>query len=251
MKPALQNACLPMSASPDPSKPSTAAASAAPATTVRLFPLPSLVMFPHVIQPLHVFEPRYCDMLEDALSSDRVIAMVMLQPGWEKDYDGRPPIAPVACQAKIVAHERLPTGRHNILIRGLKRVVIRHELPLTLSFRVAEVDPLEDYYPASGARRTDVQRRILQLAGKLLPDSEALQQQLDELLAGEASLGMLTDVFAFTLGFSTTIKQQLLTECNVDLRAAILEEKLLDLANRLQSTGEGLLTDFPPRFSLN
>jgi ATP-dependent Lon protease len=239
-----------MPASDDSPKPSTAAASA-----VRLFPLPSLVMFPHVIQPLHVFEPRYCDLLEDALSSDRTIAMVMLQPGWENDYDGRPPIAPVACQTKIVAHERLPTGRHNILIRGLKRIAIRQELPPALSFRMAEVEPLDDYYPSSGcassgARRTDVQRRILELARQLLPDSEALHEQLDELLAGEASLGMLTDVFAFTLGFSTTIKQQLLTECNVDRRADILEEKLLDLARRLESSGD-LLTDFPPRFSLN
>jgi ATP-dependent Lon protease len=249
-----------MSASDDCSKPSIAAANTAPLgaaaiKTVRLFPLPGLVMFPHVIQPLHIFEPRYCDLLEDALSSDRTIAMVMLEPGWQQDYDGRPPIASVACQTKIVAHERLPTGRHNIVIRGLKRIAIRHELPPTLPFRMAEVEPLEDYYPSSGcgssgARRPDAQRRILELARQLLPDSEALQQQLDELLVGEASLGMLTDVFAFTLGFSTTIKRQLLTECNVDCRAAILEEKLVDLARRLQSSGD-LLTDFPPRFSLN
>jgi hypothetical protein len=84
----------------------------------------------------------------------------------------------------------------------------------------------------------------------LLPDSEALQEQLDDLLAGEASLGMLTDVFAFTLGFSTPIKQQLLAECNVDHRAAILEDKLVELAQRLQSSGD-VVTDFPPRFSLN
>jgi ATP-dependent Lon protease len=208
-------------------------------------------MFPHVIQPLHVFEPRYCDLLEDALSTDRTIAMVMLEPGWENDYEGRPPIAPVACQTKIVDHERLRSGRHNILIRGLKRIAIRHEFPPTLSFRLAEVEPLEDHYPASGALRADAQRRILELARQLLPDSEALHRQLDELRAGEASLGMLTDVFAFTLGFSTTIKQQLLAECNVDHRAAILEEQLLDLAHRLQSTSSELLIDFPPRFSLN
>jgi Lon protease-like protein len=249
-----------MSASDDSPKPSipaahTAPVSAAALNTVRLFPLPGLVMFPHVIQPLHVFEPRYCDLLEDALSSDRTIAMVTLEPGWEQNYDGRPPIAPVACQTKIVAHERLPTGRHNIVIRGLKRIAIRHELPPTLAFRMAEVESLEDYYSASGCAssgpgRTEAQRRILELARQLLPDSEALHHQLDELLAGEASLGMLTDVFAFTLGFSTTIKQQLLLECNVDCRAAIVEEELLDLARRLQSSGD-LLTDFPPRFSLN
>lgn len=230
----------------DSLQPSTTAAS-----SVRLFPLPSLVMFPHVVQPLHVFEPRYCDLLEDSLAGDRTIAMVMLQPGWEQDYEGRPPIAPVACVSKVVAHERLPTGRHNILLRGLRRVAIRQELSPKTSFRRAEVETLEDYYPASGARRLEVQRRILDLARQLLPGSEALHAQLDDLLAGQASLGMLTDVFAFTLGFSTVIKQRLLTERNVDVRAEILEERLVELASRLQSADGEMVADFPPRFSLN
>jgi Lon protease-like protein len=190
-------------------------------------------------------------LLEDALAGDRTIAMVMLQPGWEQDYEGRPPIAPVACVSKVVAHERLPTGRHNILLRGLRRVAIRQELSPNTSFRRAEVETLEDYYPASGTRRTEVQRRILDLARQLLPDSEALHEQLDDLLDGQASLGMLTDVFAFTLGFSTVIKQRLLTECNVDVRAEILEERLVELANRLQSADGEMVIDFPPRFSLN
>jgi ATP-dependent Lon protease len=232
--------------SDDSLQPSTAAAG-----TVRLFPLPNLVMFPHVVQPLHVFEPRYCDLLEDALAGDRTIAIVMLQPGWESDYEGRPPMASVACVTKVVAHERLPTGRHNILLRGLRRVAIRQELPAKLSFRRAEIETLEDYYPASGTRRANSQRRILELARQILPDSETLQVQLNDLLAGESSLGMLTDVFAFTLGFSTAVKQTLLSECNVDVRAAILEEKLSELADRLQSADGNTLSDFPPRFSLN
>src|SRR5437016_3846626 len=97
--------------------------------SVRLFPLPNLVMFPHVVQPLHIFEPRYCAMLEDALADDRQIAMVLLEPGWQRDYEGRPAIAVVGCLGKIVAHERLPTGRHNILLRGVSRLAIRRELP--------------------------------------------------------------------------------------------------------------------------
>src|SRR5688500_7483895 len=109
-------------------------------TTVRLFPLPNLVMFPHVVQPLHIFEPRYCDLLEDALADNRQLAIVLLQPGWERDYEGRPAVAPVACLGKVVAHERLPTGRHNILLRGLKRIAIRRELPANRPFRLAEVD---------------------------------------------------------------------------------------------------------------
>jgi len=237
-----------MSASGDNSPPSVAAA-----TRVRLFPLPNLVMFPHVVQPLHIFEPRYCDLLENALAGDRQIAMVLLEPGWERDYEGSPAISPVACIGKVVAHERMPTGRHNILLRGLKRVAIQRELPATHAFRQAEVDWLDDFYPPSGAeQRPLAQRRLVDLARQLLPDSQALHEQLDELLAGQVSLGMLTDVFAFTLGFSPAVKQRLLAEGNVDRRAAILCDKLTALAEQLQrAPASDAVAEFPPRFSLN
>ena len=179
--------------------------------------------------------------------------MVLLEPGWEADYEGRPAIAPVACVGKVVVHERLPTGRHNILIRGLKRVAIQRELPATRAFRQAQVDLLDDFYPPSGAsRRASSQRQLVELARQLLPDSTALHEQLDELLASQASLGMLTDVFAFTLGFSPAIKQRLLAEWNVDRRSALLCDKLTALAEQLMAAEAGPQgTDFPPRFSLN
>jgi uncharacterized protein len=219
---------------------------------VRLFPLPNLVMFPHVVQPLHIFEPRYCDLLEDALADNRQLAIVLLAPGWEPDYEGRPAVAPVACLGKVVAHERLPTGRHNILLRGLKRIAIRRELPAKGPFRLAEVDLLDDFYSPTGAqRRTSMQRKLVELARRLLPDSTALHDQLDELLASQVSLGMLTDVFAFTLGFSSTVKQRLLTEWNVDRRAVLLSEKLTALAQRLDAAHDSGVIEFPPRFSLN
>ncbi len=60
----------------------------------RLFPLPNLVMFPHVLQPLHVYEPRYRALLEEALDDDRLIAMAVLAPGWENDYEGARRFAP-------------------------------------------------------------------------------------------------------------------------------------------------------------
>lgn len=219
---------------------------------VRLFPLPNLVMFPHVVQPLHIFEPRYCDLLEDALADNRQLAMVLLEPGWERDYDGRPAVAPVACLGKVVAHERLPTGRHNILLRGLRRVAIRRELPNERRFRIAEVELIDDFYPPAGAqRRTSMQRKLVELARRLLPDSEALHEQLEELLAGQVSLGMLTDVFGFTLGFSSKVKQRLLAEWNVDRRAALLCEKLSALAQRLEAASEAGRGEFPPPFSVN
>src|SRR4029078_412459 len=95
---------------------------------VRLFPLPELVLYPHVMQPLHIFEERYREMLEDALADDRLIAMAMLEPRYEEDYDRRPPIAAHACPGKAVAHRRLSDGRYNLLLLGVGRVRIVREL---------------------------------------------------------------------------------------------------------------------------
>jgi len=83
--------------------------------TVRLFPLPNLVLFPHVMQPLHIFEPRYRSLLEDALRSDGLIAMATLAPGWEADYEGRPPLYPTACLGRIATHRQLDDGTYNVL----------------------------------------------------------------------------------------------------------------------------------------
>jgi Lon protease-like protein len=95
----------------------------------RLFPLPDLIMFPHVMQPLHVFEPRYRELLNDALNSDGLIAMCMLAPGWEDDYEGRPPLLPHACLGKVVTYQRTDNGEYNILLLGMRRIRIDRELP--------------------------------------------------------------------------------------------------------------------------
>ena len=92
-----------------------------------LFPLPNVVLFPNVFLPLHIFEARYRDMVADAVASDRMIGMVLLRPGWESDYDGRPPVFPVGCSGVVTHVERLPDGRYNLVLRGLERFQILEE----------------------------------------------------------------------------------------------------------------------------
>src|SRR6266404_347720 len=103
----------------------------------RLFPLPNLVLFPHVMQPLHIFEPRYRQMTADALSGDRYIAMVLPMPGWEDSYEAAPPLHPVACIGRIIAEQLLDDGRYNILLRGLARVRIVKEIHCKKMYRIA------------------------------------------------------------------------------------------------------------------
>jgi uncharacterized protein len=215
---------------------------------VRLFPLPNLVLFPHTVQPLHIFEPRYVEMVEEALAADQLIAPVWLQPGWEQSYDGRPPIAPVACLGRILSHQRLADGKINLLLQGLRRAAIRRELPATRSFRQAEVDVLDDFYPSSGtARRHQMQQALVDLTRELLPERDALNEQFDELLASPSSLGLMTDVLAFGLGIPLATKQQLLADWNVDRRGRLLIERL----KSMQPTPSGDNPPFLPPFSLN
>ncbi len=108
-----------------------------------LFPLPNVVLFPNVFLPLHVFEPRYRQMVADALATDRMIGMVLLKPGWEHDYEGRPPVYPIGCSGVITHVERLPDGRYNLVLRGLERFRVLEE-DEARSYRRALVEPVAD-----------------------------------------------------------------------------------------------------------
>src|SRR5689334_20242467 len=121
-----------------------------------LFPLPNVVLFPNVFLPLHIFEPRYREMVADALAADRMIGMVLLRPGWDRDYEGRPPIFPIGCSGVMTHVERLDDGRYNIVLRGLERFRIVSE-DHERSYRRAVIQTLHEQTLDSGER--DVMRR--------------------------------------------------------------------------------------------
>jgi hypothetical protein len=108
---------------------------------IPIFPLPNAVLFPNVFLPLHIFEPRYREMVSDVLDGDRIIGMVLLRPGWEADYEGRPPVYPIGCAGLITNAERLPDGRFNIVLRGLEKFRVLDE-DHSRSYRLAQVDSI-------------------------------------------------------------------------------------------------------------
>src|SRR4051794_23263853 len=111
--------------------------------TIPIFPLPNVVLFPNVFLPLHIFEPRYRQMVEDALKGDRIIGMVLLRPGWEGDYEGRPAVYPVGCAGLITHAERLPDGRFNIVLQGIEKFRILDEDD-SKTYRLARIDSIEE-----------------------------------------------------------------------------------------------------------
>jgi ATP-dependent Lon protease len=218
---------------------------------VRLFPLPNLVLFPHVMQPLHIFEPRYRFLLEDALATDRLIAMALLAPGWESDYDGRPPLYPMACLGRVTTYHRLEDGTYNLLLLGLQRVRVVREIEPQKLYREAEVALCEDCYPLCPQPTIRVlQRKLREAFVRVLPLLPEAQEQMDQLLASDIPLGVLTDMISFMLEIEIGRKETLLAEVNVHHRAQMLLEHLDAIAEGTpaQNCSAGV---FPPRFSVN
>jgi Lon protease-like protein len=215
----------------------------------RLFPLPNLVLFPHVIQPLHLFEPRYVEMFHDAVEDDRLIAMSLLEPGWEGDYEGRPPVAPVACLGRVITWQAQGSARYNLLLLGLTRVRIVSELPPTRRFREARAEILADQYPhATADLRPGVHKKLAAAFERMLPRIKDAEELFNQLSIDNISLGTLTDVIAYALDLDLRVKQSLLAEPCVDRRATMLLSHL-DMASR--DSRPLALAGFPPAFSTN
>ncbi len=126
---------------------------------IPIFPLPNVVLFPRVFLPLHIFEPRYREMVADALDSERFIGMVLLRDGWRQHCDPNPPIFAVGCAGRITHVESLPGGRYNIVLRGVQRFRVRDE-DHSRSYRVATIDAFTDAAGPDPERLRDGRRRL-------------------------------------------------------------------------------------------
>jgi Lon protease-like protein len=187
-----------------------------------LFPLPNVVLFPNVFLPLHIFEPRYREMVADAIASDRMIGMVLLRPGWERDYEGRPPVFPVGCSGVMTHVERLADGRYNIVLRGLERFRIVEENH-SRSYRSALVEPQPERLPDEG-ERTAIRQLRTKLEAMLAAshDSKAPDPKIPSAMGDEDLINALSQY----LSLEAIEKQALLEHHTLRSRAEALIELL-------------------------
>ncbi|MBD0315300.1 MAG: LON peptidase substrate-binding domain-containing protein [Nitrospiraceae bacterium] len=157
-----------------------------------VFPLPNVVFFPKTYLPLHIFEPRYRQMVADATAGGQCIAMALLKEGWESDYYGNPPVYPVVCVGRLVSVQPLPDGRSNILLQGLERCTIQEEhfdkpyRQATIRLTIQTVEPKLD---------GDVRRRLVETLAQYLQtrdDSTAWQGFFREDVSDEVLVNTLS-----------------------------------------------------------
>lgn len=201
-----------------------------------IFPLPDAVLFPGVFLPLHIFEPRYRDMVADALLGDRIIGMVLLKPGWQGDYEDRPPVYPVGCAGVITHAESLADGRYNIVLRGLQKFEILDE-SRERAYRLARVTTLiERESPSDAATIHEHRRRLEVLLG---PDREG--EGTDIRMPQAMPDDELINALAQYLELEPVERQALLERDGVEARGRslveLLEMKLLSARHAWPSRG--------------
>jgi Lon protease-like protein len=188
---------------------------------IPVFPLPNVVLFPNVFLPLHVFEPRYREMVRDALGGDRMIGMVLLKPGWEDDYDERPGVYPIGCAGLITHADRLPDGEYDIILRGLEKFRIAREEP-GRSYRRVHVEPLLEML--ADGERDAVRHERRRLEALLATPMEPLG--LDSKFPGSMPDEDLVNALAQYLDLEPIEKQALLERDGLLARARALVELL-------------------------
>ena len=182
---------------------------------VPLFPLPGAILFPRSQLPLHIFEPRYREMVRDSLEGAGRIGMI--QPRAAEDEGA--PLYPVGCVGEIVGVEELEDGRYNIVLLGASRFRIIHETDLDTAYRNANVDAeaFDDSEPPplSMPLRAEVEREARRLgdAMRLSVDWGAVRRLDDE---------MLVNAIAQVAPFDVGAKQALLEAATLSGRADLL-----------------------------
>lgn len=219
---------------------------------VPLFPLPGTVLLPGALLPLHVFEPRYRAMVAHALDGERLIGMALLEPGFEADYEGSPPIADPVCIGRILLEEPLSDGRWNILLVGLRRAHVLDE-DRSRPFRVARVEVLEDGDVEDEASEARALRALLGGVPQELVRDESRRDLVVHLLGqpiGPEGLGLgtLLDLSADLLHLGVQDRQRVLATPDVAERSRCLRTLVEERARELAAVRRG---KWPPDFSKN
>jgi Lon protease-like protein len=183
---------------------------------VPLFPLAGAILFPRSQVPLHIFEPRYREMVRDVIDGAGRIAMI--QP-LRFDDDNEAPLYGVGCVGEVVGVEELNDGRYNIVLLGSNRFRLIKEAELDAPYRCADVD-IETFDDGEPPPLASVQRAEVEREARRLGD--ALGLAVDWAAVAQLDDEMLVNSIAQVAPFDVGAKQALLEQATLDGRADLL-----------------------------
>lgn len=174
-----------------------------------VFPLPDVVLFPHALLPLHVFESRYRKLTADVLAGHKLMGVPLLL---EEEVAGAPPpaFAHVLGVGEVVMAQELPDGGYNLVLRGRARVRVEMELPTDDPYRVVVAKALPDEPPRGPEELADAEASLRSLITSLadaLPEGGELLKQV---IAAQGSPAELVNVVAAALVADSRRRQRLL-----------------------------------------
>jgi len=227
----------------DASRMSPSGIAAADLNALPIFPLPNVVLFPGALLPLHVFEPRYRDLTKEVLAGNRLIGIARLKPGFEEQYEARPPVFEVCGLGSVIESVAHGDGRYDITLRGLAVVRIIKELPPERPFRRVQAEEVPEC-PSDPAVTSAWQRKLISLWFQLGPHLPENVRDLRTLTRGAEGAGAYADRLAGALVGYADESQRLLEEPDP-------AERLRRLTERLQALLDSVVPSAGRRTDLN
>ncbi len=228
---------------------------------IPIFPLDGVVLLPQQVLPLHVFEPRYRQMIEHALDGSGQIAMAVFEgTDWKQQYHARPPLRPAVCVGQIMQHERLPDGRYNVLLQGVCRARITREIApddmMTEEhgprlYREAMLEPVG----VEGDAETQLYG-VRERLGELIDEGRLTELKnggwvLERVRDDEIPTAVLLELVAFALPIRREVKYRLLAEGDAGERAGIVEDELRELVRLVMLSAHQHAGEWPKGCSWN
>lgn len=217
-----------------------------------IFALDSVVLLPQQVLPLHIFESRYIQMVQQVLDGAGQIAMAVVCDN-VADLSGDPPIKPAVCVGQIVQHEALPDGRFNILIQGICRARVREDLRPSGDrlYRAGLLEPLGE--PNQDSAHLHRLREWIEdeLSGGSLRRLTVAEHVVEYVRNEEVPNAAVLELISFALLSDHHLRYRLLAEGDMDRRATMIERELQSLSALIRQAEEQKPEDWPKGCSWN
>jgi len=192
-------------------------------TAVPVMPLPGVLLFPNALLPLHIFEPRFREMLARALDDNRMLCVALVKPErqqWQTSAD----FFPVSTVGLIRACVGRSDGTSDLILQGICRVKFS-DFEQEAPFPIARIKPLKTR--ANQTVETDaLATKVVEFYTRLKSTERALPEKIDRYLGEMSDPEMLADLIAATFVASATRRQHLLEELDLNQRLCLLIQYL-------------------------